>query len=90
MAKAVGDPGQIRQFAHELKKFNADVAAQIQSMNARMGSLAGSWRDQEQVKFEEEYDKSMKALQRFLKVSDSHVPFLLRKAQRLDNYLQQR
>lgn len=90
MAKAVGDPAQIRRFAYELKKFNADVTAQIQAMNSKMGSLSGSWRDQEQAKFEEEYETSMKSLLRFLKVSESHVPFLLRKAQRLDDYLQQR
>jgi hypothetical protein len=32
----------------------------------------------------------MKVLSRFVEASDRHIPFLLRKAQRVDEYLQQR
>ena len=55
-----------------------------------MSSLAQSWRDQEQAKFEEDFDATMKTLQRFMKASEVHIPFLLRKAQRIEDYLQQR
>jgi isopropylmalate/homocitrate/citramalate synthase len=55
-----------------------------------MGTLSQSWRDQEQAKFEEEFDATIKTLHRFIKASDVHIPFLLRKAQRIEEYLQQR
>ncbi len=32
----------------------------------------------------------MKTLLRFMKASEVHIPFLLRKAQRIEDYLQQR
>jgi uncharacterized protein YukE len=90
MAKAVADPAEIRRFAHDLKRFNTEIQSQMQSMNARMGSLSQSWRDQEQAKFQEEFDATMKTLLRFMKASEVHIPFLLRKAQRIEDYLQQR
>lgn len=90
MAKAVADPGEIRRFAHDLKRFNNEIQGQMQTMQARMGTLAQSWRDQEQAKFEEDFDATMKTLQRFMKASEVHIPFLLRKAQRIEDYLQQR
>ncbi len=90
MAKAVADPGEIRRFAHDLKRFNSEIQGQMQTMQGRMGTLAQSWRDQEQAKFEEDFEATMKTLQRFMKASEVHIPFLLRKAQRIEDYLQQR
>ena len=89
MAKAVADPNEIRRFAQELKKFNSDIQGNLQVIQARLNSLSDSWRDQEQAKFEEGFEDTMKSLTKFLKASEQHIPFLLRKAQRLDDYLQQ-
>ena len=69
MAKAVADPAEIRRFAHDLKRFNTEIQGQMQTMNARMGTLGQTWRDQEQVKFQEEFDATMKTLLRFMKAS---------------------
>jgi uncharacterized protein YukE len=90
MAKAIVDPQELRRFAHDLKKFNADLQAMMNGMQGRMSTLAQSWRDQEQAKFAEEFDGTMKVLSRFVKTSETHVPFLLRKADRIEEYLQQR
>ena len=46
--------------------------------------------DQESQKFAEEFDQTMKVLAHFVDASSEHVPFLLRKAQRVEEYLQQR
>ena len=90
MAKAVVDPAELRRFAQDLKRFNGELQANMQTVQARMGTLSQSWRDQEQAKFEEEFDATIKTLHRFIKASDVHIPFLLRKAQRIEEYLQQR
>ncbi|MDA0297016.1 MAG: WXG100 family type VII secretion target [Planctomycetota bacterium] len=90
MAKAVADPAELRRFAQDLKRFNGELQANMQTVQARMGTLSQSWRDQEQAKFEEEFDATIKTLHRFIKASDVHIPFLLRKAQRIEEYLQQR
>jgi hypothetical protein len=55
-----------------------------------MGSLGQTWRDQEHEKFVQEFDQTMQVVNRFLEASSQHIPFLLRKAERVEEYLQQR
>ena len=60
MAKAIADPEEIRRFAQDLKRFNDDLTHQLQLMRSRMSTLSQSWRDQEQRKFEEEFEAKVK------------------------------
>jgi len=84
MAQAIMD------FAEELKRFNTDLQDRIVSLQARFASLGDTWQDQEHVKFSEEFKQTMKAMKRFIEVSSQHTPYLLRKAQRIEEYLNQR
>jgi uncharacterized protein YukE len=90
MSKAVVDPAELRRFANDLKRFNSDLQAGMGALSARMQTLGQTWRDQEQVKFAEEFEHTMKALARFVDTSNQHIPFLLRKAERIEDYLRQR
>jgi uncharacterized protein YukE len=90
MAKAIVDPEDLRRFAHDLKRFNNELHGQMTALHGRLQELSTTWRDQEQKKFAEEFELTMKVLSRFVEASDQHIPFLLRKAQRVDEYLQQR
>ena len=90
MSKAVVDPAELRRFAHDLKRFNNDLRGQLGTMNSRMNELGQSWRDQEHTKFTEEFEQTVKVLSRFVDAADKHIPFLLRKAERVEEYLQQR
>jgi WXG100 family type VII secretion target len=90
MAQAVMDPEEVRRFAEELKKFNADLQTKLGSLQARFTSLGDSWQDQEHNKFSEEFRQTMKALKKFIEISNQHTPYLLRKAQRIEEYLNQR
>ncbi len=90
MAKAVVDPTELRRFAQDLKRFNNELQNQMKLMHTRMSTLAQSWRDQEQVKFAEEFEETMRVLLRFTEASENHIPFLVRKAERIEDYLQQR
>ena len=89
MAQAMMDPEEVRRFAQELKKFNADLQNGLAALQARFGSLGDSWQDQEHAKFAEEFKQTMKALKKFIEVSNAHTPYLLRKAQRIEEYLNQ-
>ena len=84
------DPEEVRRFAEELKRFNLDVQNRIGSLQARFAALGDTWQDQEQGKFAEEFTQTMKALKKFIESSNQHAPFLLRKAQRIEEYLKQR
>jgi len=90
MAQAVIDPEPVRRFAEELQRFNRDLQARMTSLQARFNGLRESWQDQEQAKFAEEFNTTSKALKRFVELSDQHVPYLLRKAQRIEEYLKQK
>ena len=90
MSQAIMDPGEVRRFAEELKRFNVDLQDKISVLQARFASLGDSWQDQEHAKFAEEFKQTMKALRRFVEISNQHTPYLLRKAQRIEEYLNQR
>jgi uncharacterized protein YukE len=90
MAQAIMDPEEVRRFAKELKRFNDDVQQKAQSLQARFAALGSTWQDQEQEKFAEEFITVMKVLKKFVEVSEKQTPFLLRKAQRIEEYLDQR
>jgi uncharacterized protein YukE len=90
MAQAIMDPEEVRRFAKELKRFNDDVQVRASALQARFSALGGTWQDQEHEKFAEEFLATMKVLKKFTEVSDKHTPYLLRKAQRVEEYLNQR
>ena len=90
MAQAMMDPHEVRGFAEELKRFNVDLQNRMASLQARFASLGDTWQDQEHVKFSEEFKQTLKALKKFVEVSHQHTPYLLRKAQRIEDYLNQR
>ena len=84
------DPEQVRRFADELKRFNSDLQDKIASLQARFAALGDTWSDQEHAKFTEEFKQIMKALKKFIEISNQQTPYLLRKAQRIEEYLNQR
>lgn len=90
MAQAMMDPEEVRRFAKELKRFNDDTQTRAQTLNAKFAALASTWQDQEHSKFGEEFVSTMKVLKKFMEISEQHTPFLLRKAQRIEDYLDQR
>jgi uncharacterized protein YukE len=90
MAQAIMDPEEVRRFAKELKRFNEDMQVRAAALQARFASLGSSWQDQEHEKFSEEFIVTMKVLKKFMEISEKHTPYLLRKAQRIEEYLDQR
>jgi uncharacterized protein YukE len=90
MAQAIMDPEEVRRFASELKRFNDDVQVRASALQARFAAVGDSWQDQEHDHFAEEFVSTMKVLRKFVEVSEKHTPYLLRKAQRIEQYLDQR
>ena len=90
MPQAIMDPGEVRRFAEELKRFNVELQNRMSLLQARFAALGDTWQDQEHAKFAEEFTQTLKAFKKFAEVSNQHAPYLLRKAQRIEEYLQQR
>jgi uncharacterized protein YukE len=88
MPQAVVDPEELRQFAQSLKKFNAQLRDRATALGNQLAALSASWRDQEHKKFADEFETNMKVLLRFAESADAYVPYLIRKAQHIEDYLQ--
>lgn len=90
MTQAIVDPAELRRFAQTLKKFNTDLQDQATALANQLHTLSTTWRDQENRKFAEEFTQHMQMLSRFVEANNQHIPYLLRKAERIEEYLQQR
>lgn len=90
MSQAIVDPAELRRFAQNLKKFNAELEERMTALAAQLASLGATWRDQEHKKFVEDFEEHMKVVARYIEATNEHAPFLIRKAERIEEYLQQR
>lgn len=88
--QAIVNPEELERFARELKQFNSHLRENSKRLNGHFKQLEQTWRDQEHQKFAREFEQTMRVIQRFIQMSDVHIPFLLRKAQKAREYLQQR
>jgi uncharacterized protein YukE len=90
MAKASVDPAELRRFARDLTRFNSDLEALMAGLRNRLKELERNWTDQEQKRFTQEFELTVKTLRRFLDASAQHTTFLAKKAGHIEDYLQQR
>lgn len=90
MSQAIVDPAELRRFAHQLKMFNAELGERMGALASQLHALSSTWRDQEQKKFAEEFEQHLKLISRSIEATNEYAPFLLRKADRIEDYLQQR
>jgi uncharacterized protein YukE len=90
MPQAIVDPGELRRFAVNLRQFNNELLNQMTVLHGQLMGLGQTWRDKEHDKFVEEFEQTLQVIQRFVEATNQHVPFLLRKAERIEDYLQQR
>jgi uncharacterized protein YukE len=90
MTQAIVDPAELRRFAAQLKKFNYELADRVSSLSNQLNDLSNTWRDQEQLRFREEFEQHMKMIAKLLEANNQHIPYLLRKAERIEEYLSQR
>lgn len=86
MNQAIVDPEQLRHFAMQLKRFSGVLTEASTKLSQQMQQLAVTWRDQEHQKFATEFEQELKQLKRLVESSERHVPYLLKKAELIDEY----
>ena len=89
MNQAIVDPTELRRFAQTLRRFNEEINEKTAGIAGQLNSLAQTWRDKEHLKFSEDFTSNMKALGRFVESNETYIPYLMRKAQLIEEYLQQ-
>lgn len=90
MSQAIVDPEELRRFANNLDRFNRELQSQMQVLRGQMKNLGQTWRDQEHDKFVQQFDETLLVMNRFVEVSSEQIPMLMRKAERVEEYLRQR
>jgi len=90
MSRAIVDPAELRRFAQGLKRFNDELSRQLSVLQGQFAGLGDTWRDQEHEKFAQKFGETVIAFNRFIEAAQEHIPFLIRKAERIEDYLQQR
>jgi len=90
MPKAIVDPEELRRFAIELKRFSGDLKERISGIHHHFVKLGETWQDQEHAKFAETFEQVVRALAQFADAGEKYIPFLLRKAESIQAYLDQR
>ena len=89
MNQAIVDPAELRRFAQTLRRFNEEINEKTAGIAGQLNTLAQAWRDREHLKFSEDFTSNMKALGRFVESNETYIPYLMRKAQLIEEYLQQ-
>ena len=90
MSQAIVDPAELRRFAHQLNKFNLELEERLSTLANQLHNLNSTWRDQEHKKFAEQFEHHLKLIGRSMEASSEYAPFLLRKAERIEEYMQQK
>jgi uncharacterized protein YukE len=90
MGQVIVDPQELRRFAARLRVFSTEVLAQMQGVQRQLAALSATWRDQEQQKFTEQFEQQLGTFARFVEATEDYVPYLIRKAERVEEYQQQK
>lgn len=90
MSQAIVNPAELRRFVHNLQRFNNELQTQMTMLRGQLTGLGQTWRDQEHEKFVQEFQETLLVVNRFVEATNQHVPQLLRKAERVEEYLNQR
>ncbi|MBX2997693.1 MAG: WXG100 family type VII secretion target [Caldilineaceae bacterium] len=90
MAGVEANPEELEKFARDLKQFNGQLAESMSRLQGQFGRLGDTWRDQEHARYAQEFEQTLRILHQFSRSSEQQIPVLLKKAQRLREYLNQR
>ena len=91
MSQAIADPAELAsvrpQFATLLCRAANRARGPAWDSTSRLGD---TWRDQEYERFRQEFEQALANHDRLVEISGEFVPFLQRKAERIEEYLAQR
>jgi WXG100 family type VII secretion target len=87
MPQAHADPDELEQFSHQLQGYISELEVMTASLQQRFQGLSATWHDQEQQRFEAEFEQLTQTMRRFAVAVEPLVPHLQTKAAHLRDYL---
>lgn len=85
--QAIVNPDELRRFAHALQQFNNDLQTSSKSILGASRRLGDTWRDSKYQQFFKEFEQTNHIIDRFLLISKEFLPYLLKEAEIIDEYL---
>jgi len=82
MSKVIIDADELDRFASHLSRFNSHLISETSTLRGQFIRLGETWRDPQFLKFEQEFIKTMKNLERFQRISEEVIPKLKKTAAR--------
>ncbi len=76
--------GDVRTFASQLKQFNNELVAGSARLQAQFRRLGETWQDPQYARFAQDFDQTMRNLERFRRLSEDVIPRLTRLADHID------
>ncbi len=86
MSQAIVDPDELERFAKSLKQFDSDLASRMSHLRGQFAQLGSTWRDQQHVRFAQDFQQTMTALDRFIREAEAHIPVLMRQVADIRRY----
>jgi uncharacterized protein YukE len=83
MSTVISNADELDDFASGLEAFSHELADQSSLMRARFRRLGETWRDPQYARFAQEFEQTMRNLERFVGIADEIVPRLHGTAQRI-------
>jgi uncharacterized protein YukE len=78
------DPKDLREFVSQLKRFNQELTTSTRRLHHNFRQLGQTWRDPAYQRFSQEFEQTMRMLERFNQVSEEVIPRLLSTAERAE------
>jgi len=75
MLRAIVDPEELSRFTQNLVQFNEQLRQSISTLNGQFKQLGITWQDQEHKKLTQEYEQTIKVIQRFINTTGHHIKF---------------
>jgi uncharacterized protein YukE len=73
--------------AYSETHYNEIVADATRALQSQFRELGDTWQDQEQAKFSDEFDQTVRVISQFQETTKEHIPVLLEKAKHTDSFL---
>jgi len=86
MTQAYTDPVKLREFSNQLNSFADNIEHVMDLLKGAMGRLQETWRDQEFMKFAQEYRSAQELLNRFVQETRKTTPRLDKDAEAIEEY----
>ena len=83
MATVISNADDLDEFATQLGGFSRELYSQTSRLRAQFRRLGETWRDPQYAKFAQEFEQTMRNLERFMRVADEVAPRLHGTASRI-------